>query len=39
LISEFIPKILTDDKLSQERYLALRKAENIEIIMRRIQKQ
>lgn len=39
LISEFIPKILTDDKLSQERYLTLRKAENIEIIMRRIQKQ
>lgn len=39
LISEFMPKILTDDKLSQERYLALRKAENIEIIMRRIQKQ
>ena len=39
LISEFIPKILTNDKLSQERYLALRKAENIEIIMRRIQKQ
>lgn len=39
LMSEFIPQILTDDKLTQERYMALRKAENIEIIMRRIQKQ
>lgn len=39
LTSEFIPQILTDDKLTQERYIALRKAENIEIIMRRIQKQ
>ncbi len=39
LMSEFIPQILTDDKLTQERYIALRKAENIEIIMRRIQKQ
>ena len=39
LMSEFIPQILTDDKLTQERYMALRKDENIEIIMRRIQKQ
>ena len=39
LMSESIQKVMTDDKLTQERYLALRKAENIEIIMRRIQKQ
>ena len=39
LMSESIQKIMTDDKLTQERYMALRKAENIEIIMRRIQKQ
>lgn len=39
LTSEFIPQILSDDKLTQERYLALRKAENVEIIMRRIKKQ
>ena len=39
LTSESIQKVMTDDKLTQERFLALRKAENIEIIMRRIQKQ
>ena len=39
LMSEFIREIVTEDKLPRERYLALRKAENIEIIMRRIQKQ